>query len=90
MDVVTRLSLFKKPTVRRVVVPDAALPSFYDLKGKAPFTFASFAKSKVKGVVSAVPAGATKPFDHVKGCYAYIKGLNGADMSMFARKNDSD
>ena len=70
-----------------MVIADAALPSFYDLKGTTPFSFAALLL-KLKLVVAAVPAAITKPFDHVKGCYAYIKGANGADMSMFARKED--
>jgi len=87
MDVATRLNLWSKPVHRKVVLPDATLPSFYKTDGKAPYSYAAALKFPV---LAKVPAAIKKPFDHVTGCYAYIKGANGADMSMFARKNDPD
>ena len=87
LDVVTRLNLLKKPVHRTVVLPDATLPSFYKAGGKAPYSYAAALKFPT---IAKVPSAIKKPFDHVPLSYAYIKGLNGADMSMFARKNDSD
>ena len=91
IDIVTKLGLFKKPVHRRVVLPDATLPSFYVVAGRAPFTFVQWMLATKSTVMSSgIPAKITKPFDQVTDCYAYIKDGDGANMAFFSRKEDSD
>ena len=57
------------------VFPDFTLPAFYDVKGVAPFSYLN------------TPV---KPFEHLTGAYAYIKGVDGGQLEQFARKDDAD
>lgn len=91
MDVVTSLKkilwIKYRPVHQTVVFADVALPSFYDPNGKAPFTLAALLKGK-PGILNSLPALVTKPFDHVKGCYAYTKDSSGARLTQFAKTSD--
>jgi hypothetical protein len=57
-----------------VVLPDFTFPSFYDGKGKAPYSY-------VAGTITA-------PFQFVHRAYAYIKDSTGARMKNFAAVGD--
>lgn len=74
---------------RLMVIADATLPSFYDLKGVAPFTFAQL-MVQLKKVVAAAPAAITYPFDWVTGAYGWRQGTTGGSMNFFARSDTPD
>jgi hypothetical protein len=62
-----------KVVTNKVCFPDFTLPSFYDAKGVAPFSYT--------GAVTA-------PFTFLHGCYAYILGKDGARLMQFAEAGD--
>jgi len=72
---------------RLMVIADATLRSFYDLKGTAPYTFAAL-MVQLKKVVAAAPAPIKHPFDWVTGAYGWKQGTTGGSMSFFARNPD--
>jgi hypothetical protein len=57
-----------------VVFPDFTLPSFYDAKGKAPYSY-------IGGIITA-------PFQFVHRAYAFIRDSTGARMKNFAESGD--
>lgn len=86
INVATRLRRgMRVVTVRRPqVISDAALPSFYDLNGTGPFTFAQL-MVKLGKVIAALPAPIKYPFDWVTNAYGWRQGATGGSMSYFAR-----
>jgi hypothetical protein len=67
-------SIIKGVKVSTVVCfPDVTLPSFYDPNGKAPYSYCNLPK---------------KPFDFLKGAYAFIRDPKGARMMNFAEAGD--
>jgi hypothetical protein len=67
-------SIIKGVKVSTVVCfPDFTLPSFYDPSGKAPFSYRNLP---------------LKPFDFLKGAYAFIRDSTGARMMNFAEAGD--
>lgn len=91
IDVATRLKRFSKPVHQLMVGPDCTLPSFYDVKGAAPYTFVRLLlKQKSKLVVTGIAAATKAPFDFVTGSYAYRRKDGSGAMSYFAREDGVD
>jgi hypothetical protein len=62
---------------RTVILAGFALKSFYDINGVYPFTYPPSPTF-------------TTPFQHVKGCYAYIRNGANADMAFFDQYRNPD
>ena len=77
LSITTRIGLCNiglRNVVKEMVFADFTLPSFYLPQGAYPYTMTG--------------KGATKPFEHVSGCYAYIRDANGAQLINFANPMD--